>query len=62
MFLMTPVIIVNATIKIAILNPKAITPNRKDIPIIITAITIPSISIPLNTDNNFFNKKLSPRI
>lgn len=62
MFLMTPVIIVNATIKIAILKPKAITSNRKDIPIIITAITIPNISIPLNIDNNFFNKKLLPRI
>lgn len=62
MYLMTPVIIANATIKIAILKPKAITPIRNDIPIIITAITIPNISIPLNIDNNFFDKKLSPRI
>lgn len=62
MYLMTPVIIANANIKIAILNPRAITPDRKDIPIIITAITIPNISIPLNIDNSFFNKKLSPRI
>lgn len=59
---MTPVIVANATIKIAILKPKAITPIRNNIPSIITAITIPNISIPLNIDNNFFNKKLSPRI
>ena len=46
----------NASIKIAILKPKVITPIRKEIPIIITAITIPNISILLNIDSNFFNK------
>lgn len=55
-YLIIPVINANATIKIAILNPRAITPNKKDVPIIIMTIIIPSISIPLNIDNNFFNK------
>ena len=59
-YLIIPVISANATIKIAILKPKAITPNRKDIPIIITAITIPNISILLNIDSNFFNKNFHP--
>lgn len=61
-YLIIPVISTNANIKIAILNPRAITPSKKDVPIIIMTIIIPSISIPLNIDNNFFNKKLSPRI
>lgn len=55
-YLIIPVISANANIKIAILNPRAITPSKKDVPIIIMTIIIPSISIPLNIDNNFFNK------
>ena len=50
-YLIIPVISANATIKIAILNPRAITPSKKDVPI---------ISIPLNIDNNFFNKNSHP--
>lgn len=59
-YLIIPVINANATIKIAILKPKVITPIRKEIPIIIITIIIPSISIPLNIDSNFFNKNSHP--
>lgn len=59
-YIIIPVISANATIKIAILNPRAITPSKKNAPIIIIKIIIPSISIPLNIDSNFFNKNSHP--